>query len=560
MKKQNESVLEGFSQGKSALNGFYTKLHIVACRSTSVNTEHEVWLAENAHHLPEDAIVNCNDIFKPDDGRTIKCVVTKGIAGIGKTVAVAKVVLDWAEGKTNEDLDFMFVLPFRKLNLMKDQQYSLCGLLEVFHFQLQNIEEIKTYDEHNILFILDGLDESQLPLKFDTNKLMSDLTESATLDVLLTNLISGHLLPKALIWITTRPVAANKISAHNIDRVTEIRGFNDPQKDEYFRMNVRGPEMAERIILVIKGNRSLYIMCHIPVFCWMAATVLQDILGKDKDGMKSGSLPTTLTEMYIHYLLTQTRISFKKLEQSAGTQDMLTPNKDIIFKLGKLASEHLRRQNFLFTEQEMKDCDISVTEAARCPGLCTEIVELEYGLDPKKLYCFVHLSVQEFFAALYEYHEFTNKSESLKTFVFLKDALNNSLESKNGHLDLCTRFLFGISHDSSQRLLQGILPKMSSSSDDHRKLIGHVKILKRKYLSPERCVNLIHCLIQLKDPSVLKNDTCQISLLTPYQCTLRAYIHLMSEVSDEFDFRNQRTSERSFDRLVPALSSCTTAL
>ncbi|XP_045061002.1 NACHT, LRR and PYD domains-containing protein 3-like isoform X2 [Coregonus clupeaformis] len=579
-KVNSECILEGIeTQSTSVLNKVYTELYIVTCDSTSINKEHEVWQAETAHlkDFSEASVIKCQDIFKPAEDETIRCVVTKGIAGIGKTVAARKLNLDWADGKANQEIDFVFLLSFRKLNLIKDQ-HSLHGLLQHFYPERKDINVKEMYDEHNVLFILDGLDESQLQLKFDEieNRLVSDVSESASLDVLLTNLITGYLLPRALLWITSRPVAANQIPRDYCHRVTEIRGFNDAQKDEYFRKHIRDPEMASRIISDIKATRSLYIMCHVPVFCWMAVTVLQDILSKDnKSRPKPRSLLTTLSEMYIHYTRIQTRISFEKHGPKQDKQRPLMSNKDIILKLGKLAYQNLVSQNVLFTEEHLTDCDISVVDAATCPGLCTELVQLEHGLYPRKLYCFVHLSVQEFFAALYAFHEFENgRIDSVKALIkkrkgrtlldFLKGVLDIALDSQNGHLDLFTRFLFGISHNSSRDLLQDILGKTTSSSECNKKLIGYIKMLKRKDLSPERCINLIHCVLQLKDHTILQNDNNQVSPSdtqpTPFQCSLLAYMFIMSEKPEEFDFRNNKASEEAFRRLAPALLSCTRAL
>ncbi|XP_028978902.2 protein NLRC3 [Esox lucius] len=557
-KKRCETILEGIANHKkSELNKVYTELYIVTCDSTSINKEHEVWHAETAHLRDTSmaSMIKCQDIFKPDQDETIRTVLTKGIAGIGKSVAVQKLNLDWANGKSNQDLDFVFLLSFRNLNLINDK-YSLNKLLEAFYPQLKEIEMI-VYDEHKILFILDGLDESKLRLEFDKNRLnLTSVSESATLDVLLMNLIAGPLLPNALIWITSRPVASSQIPSQFINRVTEIRGFNDVQKDEYFQRKISDPETARHIISLIKTSRSLYIMCHIPVFCWMAVNVLQDILLKgNKEGPKPQSLPTTITEMYLHYLRIQTNISSQKhgSTSAGGTQCTLMSNKDIILKLGKLAYDNLESQNVLFTEQDLSNCGISVTEAATCPGLCTELVEFEYGLYPKKLYCFVHLSVQEFFAALYAFHEFeNNRFDSQKALSrrkgssridFLKGAIDSALNSKNGHLDLFTRFLVGLSHESSRDILQGILERTNSSSECHKKLITYIKNLKRKDLSPERCINLIHCLLQLKNKSILQNDNNEASsdtLLTPFQCSLLAYKFIISEKPEEFDFRNEK--------------------
>ncbi|KAJ8372447.1 hypothetical protein AAFF_G00289470 [Aldrovandia affinis] len=197
-----KDIFEGaVKSGKCiALNSIYTELYIIEGDCEEVNNEHEVWQIETASRKQrkQDTPIKCNNIFNPLPGQdiTIRKVLTKGIAGIGKTISVQKFVLDWATGKANQDVDFMFVLPFRELNLINDEQYSLLGLLRVFHPQTRGIENLEL-DDYKLVFIFDGLDESRLPLNFQRNKILSDVKKMSSVDVLLTNLIKGNLLPRS---------------------------------------------------------------------------------------------------------------------------------------------------------------------------------------------------------------------------------------------------------------------------------------------------------------------------------------------------------------------------
>ncbi|XP_051742987.1 NACHT, LRR and PYD domains-containing protein 12-like isoform X3 [Ctenopharyngodon idella] len=578
MKKKAERIFEGKKENEAHLKAVYTELFITEGDMNDVNQEHEILKIDDAfkNKKTQDKPIKCNDIFTElRKNNEEKIVLTKGVAGIGKTVSVHKFILDWAEETANQDIQCVFLLPFRDINSIKDREFNLHEFLLKFYPQLKDLEKSKLYKECKLAFIFDGLDESRLPLNFESG-ILNNVEERSSVDVLFTSLVKGILLPSALIWVTSRPAAANQIPPEYVGLFTEVQGFTDQQKEEYFRKRITDETQASRIISHIKTSRSLYIMCHIPVFCWITATVLQNILKNNTE-----NISTTLTEMYIHFLLIQMNMKSQKYDRKTERQrtKLLQSNKEMILKLAKLAFEQLKEENIVFYEEDLEACGIDVSEDTEFTGMIAEIFKQEDGLHEEKVFCFVHLSVQEFLAAVHVFLCYLNKNMQELQFFFekpkenitlqelLEKAVNKAMKSERGHLDLFLRFLMGNSLGSSQNLLKGLITHTEDTTESITQTTEYIKQVQNKKISDEASVNLFYCLLELKDHSLyeeiqryLSSDEHPGKKLSSSMCTVLTYILLMSEkMLDEFNPK-RFTSSSNYKRLVPAVRCCRKAL
>ncbi|KAM9310563.1 protein NLRC3-like isoform 2-T2 [Pholidichthys leucotaenia] len=587
LKKKFQCLVRITNAGNECpLNEIYTELFIIVEEKKEVREEHEAVQMETTWRRPADieTTVKCEDIFKGSPGRDepIRRVLTKGVAGIGKTVLTQKFTLDWAEDKANQDIQFTFPFTFRELNVLKEKRFSLVEL--VHHFFTETKEAgICSFDQFQVLFIFDGLDECRLPLDFNNTENIFDVTESTSVDVLLTNLIRGNLLPSAHLWITTRPAAANQIPPECVHLVTEVRGFTDSQKEEYFRKRFRDEKQARTILSHIKASQSIYIMCHIPVFCWITAAVLEDEM-KTTEGRE---LSKTLTQMYIHFLVVQTEMKKAKYKGGIKTDQSQSPDsRKMIESLGKLAFEQLQKGNLIFYESDLTECGIDIREASVYSGVFTQIFREEKGLYKAEVFCFVHLSIQEFLAALHVHLTFITSGVNLleeqqktpRSSKLSKEKINlthvhhravdKALQSPNGHLDLFLRFLLGLSLQTNHKPLQDLLKQTLSDSQTNEKIAQYIKEKINEIQSVERSINLFHCLNELNDHSLveqiqqsLRSGRLNTDYLSPAQWSALVFILLSSETDlDVFDLKKYFASEKALLRLLPVVKASKKAL
>lgn len=429
-----------------------------------------------------------------------------GVAGSGKTMAVRKLILDWIEKRSHQHVSFLFPVPFRELKQFEGSEISLLGIIQTLYPETKKLtdEDYRSRD-CNIMFIFDGLDEYRGELDFQNTKLLSYHNDPATLDVIVVNLLRERLLYRGLFVVTSRPQVKCYVPWDMAYDEIEVRGFCEPEKDEYFKKRFKDPDQAAGVIAFINSIKTLRIMCHLPLFCSLVADEYEHIC---REQGTQAELPRSITYLYTKLLLTLTHQhrSFRAPDWSPEEE------RDFLMKLGRLAFNMLEQGQFKITKYDFKEAGICDMEAVINSGLCTHYTTKPFVLYEEKVLSFIHPTVQEYVAALYVFLSFRDQGMNIfenqvkiklkwmggcKAMEIYKSAVDRSLLHEDGKLDMFLRFLFGMAVKGNLELLQPLCTstvQWPTSTEDAATLIRK-KI--RECEDPRRRKNLHLCLEEL---------------------------------------------------------------
>lgn len=358
---------------------------------------------------PLEKILYCD--CKHDKSKRI--IITCGVSGVGKTTVVQNCAVEWAKDKGFHNIQLLFPLTFWELNLLKNK-LSLIQLLKTFYPEVKTLNEINL-NQKEVWFVLDGLDECNFEMYFSCPA-VRNVSEPATVDILTANLIRGNLLPNAHIWVTTQHSGSRRIPRFFFLKETELCGFSDEQKEQHFKTIIGNDDLAYKAIDHVKISRSLDFLCEIPPICTIMANVLKQHVKADGFKIK----PLNLTQMYSNL--------FK------------TSNPNMMGKLKKVAMRWMGERN-VFSNCELKQCNISVEEALAFCRECPLVLREEKGLHNTTVFRFCHPSILEFLAASARLDCINAKSGRSTRCQKLVEA---ALESSEGKSDVFLRFIFGL--------------------------------------------------------------------------------------------------------------------
>ncbi|XP_041840356.1 NLR family CARD domain-containing protein 3-like [Melanotaenia boesemani] len=427
------------------------------------------------------------ELFSRANGiHPVKKVLVTGVAGIGKTVLVQKMLYDFGRNKEYFAFDFIIHMSFRDLNLIdKPTNFRELVLRKNRHLA-KELDSILANDD-KLLIILDGFDEFKHCRRCDVDVFVNEPDEDAELQEVLGSLLLGELLPNASVMLTSRPAAINHIPVGCIDRFALISGFSLAEVKDFFLRYFQDPALADRLFVTVSANDLMLTLCYIPAFCYIVCCILKE--SKDL----CGESPKTMTDIYVQYLVallhshTQTRAEASLQDQKAEPIQQLS---DTVLKLGRLAFQKLMEHQTLFYSS---DQDVAALQGC---SLISTFLDKTVAQEPgftEEVFSFAHLTVQEFFAALY----------CAVTDHPLPDAIQSKAKTgevtHNGHLDLFNRFLSGILSDRNASLLlrQVGLSCHKEKVDNNRQKI--IKDLTMLCENGAHILNCLHCLFEQQD-------------------------------------------------------------
>lgn len=478
-----------------------------------VNLENEV---QCIPYTIQETQIRAADIFRPlpHEQKPIRTVMMTGIPACGLTVAVNKVIIDWIENKTNQDFQFVFPLPANELHIGRHGNQSFLEMLGSYFAEARDIKFIEKPDCLS-LFIIDALELCKHNLDFKNNEVISSARVKAPLDALLTSLIKGTLLPNARVWITSHVTAAHRIPPQLIDRYVELRGFTDEKKEEYFTKRTTDPELGRKVYNRMKCSKALEIICHHPLVSWMVAFIFE----RGFKDPKYDKHPPGITAFYSQFIIVQMNRSFEKYRGcSVEAQKWTDEDKMFIEMMGKMSYKMIQEGRDWFTVEDLTSVNLTYEDLCNRDELTTEVKRRNEDIHTW-MFKFVHITVQEYMAAMYAYVAFRkhgkNVIEPSKMSWFqgsnkdrpvidlYRPAIDRALVSPNGHLDMFLRFLVGLVTPGTEDNLHGYLlnhyhPKAKGTEE----VVKYINKKIRENIHPDRRKNLELCLVELEEGKV----------------------------------------------------------
>ncbi|XP_071971171.1 NACHT, LRR and PYD domains-containing protein 3-like isoform X2 [Engystomops pustulosus] len=464
-------------------------------------------------------------------------VLVSGVPGIGKTTLMQKFVYDWVKGDLYQRFSFVFFFKFRELNRLDKASLEtmILGQYPYLWKELGNILQ----DPEKLLFIFDGLDESNHTMDFTSHHLCSDPKEPENCGQIVVSLVRKSLLNGCSVLMTSRPTRLASIDCKVFQRIVEIIGFFPKQRQIYFENFFPDLELAEKAFTYVKQNETLYTFCYLPSYCWIICTVLSKSFQSTSNDQQVSLLPKTVTQLFAIFVANI--LSNHSLEKS-GAQKLLQ-------SIGWLAEHGVMNHRVIFDAQDLES--FSVDNKSKL--LSSFLIE---SAEPVT-FSFLHLTVQEFFSAFVYYAEYSSEK--------LQKSLTRAMSYPDGRCEIFLRFLCGLSDASTRSILTEYLDKQADQASREvitwlKNLILEEQDLKEGEDKKQHLLRIFFYLFETRNKVLVQKSLqsyVRIDLsgvhMSAVDCTVLAFIMETCTYIEDLDLTGCSSGLEGLERLAPAL-------
>ncbi|XP_041429605.1 NACHT, LRR and PYD domains-containing protein 14 [Xenopus laevis] len=467
-------------------------------------------------------------------------VLVSGVPGVGKTTLMQKFVYDWANGKLYQRFAFVFFFKFRDLN---NDELSLAQMILNEYPYLRNQLDRIFQNPSQLLFIFDGLDESKSSIDFKSSQSYTNPHSIETLNVIVSSLVQQSVLSGCSVLITSRPTRLATVETSIFHRVSEIMGFLPKEREKYFLHFFSDYTMAKKAFHYVRENGMLYTFCYIPSYCWIICTVLSMCFRAQKINSASTMVffPKTVTQLFASFL---SNILLNHCQEGAI-------HKEHLISIGRMAEHGINSHILSFTKDDLEAFSVDTSS-----HLVTSFV-MESGQPPHVSYSFLHLTIQEFMAALVHYLDYSPER--------LQKALEEAKSYKDGRGEIFLRFISGLSDSSTRSLLKPYVGELSAEASKHV-LSFLQKPIEKDIAVPiwdidiRKVLNEFACLTESRNKALVssfigpnKHFDFSEFYLAPLDCTVLAFILESCKGRELLDLSSCFIQTEGLERLAPTL-------
>ncbi|XP_040188651.1 NACHT, LRR and PYD domains-containing protein 12-like isoform X2 [Rana temporaria] len=501
--------------------------------------KHEECLKETQSRLEH---ISPNRLFcwNPQSHCVPHAVMVSGVPGIGKTTLMQKFVYDWVTGKHYQRFAFLFFFRFRDLNRQGEVSLEEMILHQYPYLegQIGNILQ----DPERLLFIFDSLDESVHQSDFRSSKL-SNPKQRSHFGEIVVSLARQSLLKGCSVLITSRPTRLASVDTTVFQRIAEIMGFLHGDRLIFFNNFFGNEELSEKAFHHVQENDTLYTFCYIPSYCWIICTVLSMCFRAQAitDQLMT-SLPKTVTQLFVTFVS-------NILANHSQNKDGGPTDRELLTSIGWMAEHGVMNHMIVFDERHLESFSV------RNDKHLFSSFMMESGQPPDVDYTFLHLTLQEFFAALVHYINYNSDR--------LQETLDEAESYKDGRAEIFLRFLCGLSDSSTKSMLKSHVGELSTQAARDvitwiQKKIGEKLKAEQPTEDKTYLLNVFYYLYESRNKALVSQcigSNIDISgvPLTPLDCSVLSFILQSCRGTEEVNLESCNIQDEGLRKFIPAL-------